>query len=152
MGKSQSRHGLLTQIDRLQRDLDRLRDAVVAFDPSRPVEQMPPAWIRAILNARRQRDHLFGRETVGDAGWDILLELYARHLEKEIATVTSVSRAAAVPNTTGLRWIGQLEAAGLIDRMPDADDKRRVCLRLTAKGLTALERYFRAEQTGALAG
>ena len=139
-----TRAALAEQVERLQHELDRVRSMVLDFDPSLPSDEVSPHWIRSIIKARRRREQIFSHGIFADPGWDILLELYAVELAHERATVTEVCRVAAVAPTTGLRWIGQLEQAGLISRNPDTEDRRRVFLKLTSAGVVAMQRYFEA--------
>ncbi len=62
--------------------------------------------------------------------------------------MTDVCVAAAVPQTTALRWIGTLEREGLIDRRPDPRDSRRVIVRLSRDGCDRMERYLRITGIG----
>ena len=98
--------------------------------------------IRALLRARRLRANYFESELFADPAWDMLLEAYACHLDQQRISVSSLCYASGVPMTTGLRWLGKLEADGLIDREDDKFDSRRTWLRLTDVGLSALVRYF----------
>jgi DNA-binding MarR family transcriptional regulator len=139
---SHSYDSLTQHVDRLQAELDGLRSIATSFDPSRPPRKVTAVWIRAILKARRRRERLLGSAIFADPAWDILLELYAIELEKRQATTTEVCKASAVPGTTGLRWIGELDEAGLIIRTSDKVDRRRVFVRLSPRGLAAMKEYF----------
>jgi DNA-binding MarR family transcriptional regulator len=57
-------------------------------------------------------------------------------------SVSNVCDASAVPPTTALRWIGTLESEGLIVKKSDPLDGRRVFVRLSPKGVSAMEAYF----------
>ena len=137
-----TRAALAEQLDRMQDELDRLRSMIVDFDPSLPSDEVSPHWIRSIIKARRRREQIFSNATFADPGWDILLELYAVELEAGRVTVTQVCKVAAVAQTTALRWVGELEQAGLISRDPDTRDRRRTFLKLTPAGRDAMEQYF----------
>ena len=65
--------------------------------------------VRALLRRREQRLDYFPRWIVGEAGWTLLLELYAHHLERRTCSVTEVCEATTVPTTTALRTIRVLE-------------------------------------------
>ena len=136
------------QLDRVKAELERLSAMVSHHDPSVPPSEISADWIRGILEARKRREIIFGK-LFGDPAWDILLELYARRLEGERPVVTDLCKIAAVPYTTALRWIGNLERAGLIVRTADAVDRRRIWVDLTAHGDESLKRYFRKPETGA---
>ena len=98
--------------------------------------------VRSIVESRRARDHYFDRNLFGEPAWDMLLELYACELGQLRMTASQLCVAAAVPATTALRWIGNLDRAGLIQRTDDPLDRRRVFVSLTDNGLKALRSYF----------
>ena len=97
-------------------------------------------YIRAMLRARRLRDHYFRSELFADPAWDMLLDLLAARLEGKRVAVSSLCIAAAVPATTALRWIKALTDRGLFVRAADPHDGRRVHVELSdeaARSLTA---------------
>ena len=105
--------------------------------------------VRALIRLRRNRDRFFDAEIFADPAWDILLELYAAELGQLRVSVTSLCAAAAVPPTTALRWINQLEERRLISRRPDPTDARRHFIELTYKGIEGMNAYFRTIPGGA---
>jgi DNA-binding MarR family transcriptional regulator len=92
----------------------------------------------------RQRDAFFGENLFADPAWDMLLELYARHVELERIAVSDLCIAANVPATTALRWIVKLERDGLVTRVADGLDARRCWLELSPAGLDSMRRYMDA--------
>lgn len=102
--------------------------------------------VRAIIKARRLRDHYLGADLFADPAWDILLDLFAARLEKRRVAVSSLCIAAAVPPTTGLRWIRTLTDLGLIVRTADPEDGRRVYIELSPRAAEAMEAYLDAAQ------
>ena len=80
---------------------------------------------RRYLKLRRQRDLLFGADLFADPAWDILLDLFVGEVVNRKISVSSACIAAAVPPTTALRWIDRLTEEGLLQRVPDRDDRRR---------------------------
>ena len=86
---------------------------------------------RKYLKARRRRETLFPADLFGEPAWDILLSLYVAQAERRPVSISSACIAAAVPSTTALRWIGKLEASGLVVRRPDSQDHRFTWLTLT---------------------
>lgn len=105
--------------------------------------------IRDIIRARRLREDLFGAGLFADPAWDILLDLMAARIEGRSVAVSSLCIAAAVPATTALRWIKQLTDTGLLRRVADPDDGRRVFIELTDNAATAMATYFAAVPSGA---
>lgn len=101
-----------------------------------------PGTIRAILRQRQQRARFFDADLFADPAWDMLLDLTAARVEHKQVSVTSLCIAAGVPPTTALRWIGQMQHAGLFERVEDRSDRRRAFIRLTEKAAAAMGRYF----------
>jgi DNA-binding MarR family transcriptional regulator len=95
-----------------------------------------------VQSSRRQRDALFNADTFADPAWDMLLELYALHLEQRRVSVMSLCEAACVPASTALRWIARLENDGLAIRREDPYDRRRCWLDLSAAGVERMGRVF----------
>ena len=101
------------------------------------------ALARETYALRRKRAAIFGNpELFGEPAWDILLDLYIAHAEAKPVSVSSACIGSAAPTTTGLRWLGVLAAEGLVVRENDPEDNRRVLVRLTLKGVAAMERFF----------
>ena len=106
-------------------------------------------YIRNMLKLRRHRDRFFASELFADPAWDILLELYAAALGQFRVSVSNLCIAAAVPPTTALRWIKQLEEAGLTERRADPTDGRRQFVMLSDEALSSMNAYFRTVPVGA---
>ncbi len=129
----------------------RLRDlaaSTVAEAIGRPQQRSERRYLalaRQAYGLRRKRAAIFGNpELFGEPAWDILLDLYIAHAEGKPVSVSSACIGSAAPATTGLRWLGVLAEEGLVVRENDPEDNRRVLVRLTAKGITAMERFFDA--------
>jgi hypothetical protein len=117
------------------------------FDRGQAVASDPPVDARAVrqlLRARRLRDGFFGAGLFEDPAWDMLLDLFAAELEGAEVSVSSLCIAAAVAPTTALRWVGRMTDAGLFDRRPDPQDRRRAFVGLSARGSAAMRGYFGA--------
>ncbi len=100
--------------------------------------------VRAIIKQRRMRDRFFDAGLFADPGWDILLDLYAAQDEGKPVSVSSLCIAAAVPPTTALRWITNMTEAGLLLRVQDQGDARRVFIELAPDTRAQMEAYFDA--------
>jgi DNA-binding MarR family transcriptional regulator len=109
-------------------------------------QRLEAGQIRAMIRARRMRDHFFKRDLFADPAWDMLLDLMAARLEKQQVAVSSLCIAAAVPPTTALRWIKALCDQGLFVRVADPEDGRRVFIELSEQAAAALESYLKAVQ------
>ena len=107
------------------------------------------AAIREVIRARRLREELFGPGLFADPAWDILLDLTAARIEGRSVAVSSLCIAAAVPPTTALRWIKQLTEGGMLRRVADPVDGRRVFIELTEHAAAAMMAYFSAISRGA---
>jgi hypothetical protein len=102
-----------------------------------------------IYALRRKRATIFGNaDLFSEPAWDILLDLFIAQGEGKDVSVSSACIGSAAPPTTGLRWLGVLTDEGLVLRENDAEDNRRVLVRLTPAGLAAMERFFEAAEAG----
>ena len=100
--------------------------------------------IRAIIKQRRLRERYFDAALFADPGWDILLDLYAAQDEGAQVSVSSLCIAASVPPTTALRWIANMTGAGMLVRVQDPEDARRVFIELSPATKERLDSYFEA--------
>lgn len=118
-------------------------DAAVAGTPGPHQRRRNAVLARNLYAARRRRGAIFDNpDLFGEPAWDILLDLYIAHVESKDVSVSSACIGSAAPPTTGLRWLGVLADEDLVCREHDPADQRRVLVRLTAKGLEAMDRYF----------
>jgi hypothetical protein len=116
----------------------------------RPHPPLPdPRLLRRMIRQRHLRARFFEPGLFADPAWDMLLDLAAAHGEAKRVSVTSLCIASGVPPTTALRWIGQLDAAGLIERAADDSDRRRAFIALSDKAIEAMARYFAEVGRGA---
>jgi hypothetical protein len=110
---------------------------------------------RNVYNHRRLRAKVFDDpDLFGEPAWDLLLDLFVAAREGKRLPVTSACIGASVPTTTALRWIAMLESRGLVVRENDANDARRIFVRLTPEADARMADYFirsggerRSEQT-----
>lgn len=100
--------------------------------------------IRAAIRTRRLREQFFDRDLFADPAWDMLLDLFAAHLDRSRVSVSSLCIAAVVPPTTALRWIGTMLEAGLFERQDDPFDRRRAFIGLTDKAAAGMQSYVAA--------
>jgi hypothetical protein len=120
-------------------------DAAAYTPRSAKADRRYLALARQAYALRRKRTAIFGNpELFGEPAWDILLDLYIAHAEAKPVSVSSACIGSAAPPTTGLRWLGVLADEGLVVRENDPEDNRRVLVRLTRKGVAAMERFFDA--------
>jgi DNA-binding MarR family transcriptional regulator len=95
-----------------------------------------------LIQARRTRARYLTPDLFADPAWDILLDLLRAEIAHERISVSSACIAAAVPVTTGLRWLKALEQQGLVVRERDLHDARRSYVALSKDTSIALRRYF----------
>lgn len=100
------------------------------------------AMIKLFQNSRRWRDRMFNACCGGDPCWEIVLFVLEQETLGRPVSVTSACHATAIPQTTALRKIDEMVADGLLARIPDPEDKRRILLRTTEACSQAAERYF----------
>jgi DNA-binding MarR family transcriptional regulator len=98
---------------------------------------------RRIYEARRTRERIFDSKIFGEPAWDMLLALYCLPKRGQVLSVKSLTYAANVPGTTGLRCQSMLEEQGLIERGPPGRDCRLTFKKLTPVGRQLLERYLK---------
>lgn len=140
-----------TVLQRLSEEAARLANVLAALSESEDENEDAGAadalYVRSIIRARRLRDQFFQSELFADPGFDMLLDLYAAHLEGNRVSVSSLCIAAAVPATTALRWIRALTEKGLFVRTFDTEDGRRIYISLSDESARAMGRYLRAIQS-----
>lgn len=130
------------------RDLAATPGAQASGRPLLRSERRYLALARHAYALRRKRAAFFGNpELFGEPAWDILLDLYIAYAQAKPVSVSSACIGSAAPATTGLRWLGVLAEEGLVARENDPEDNRRVLVRLTPKGIAAMERFFDAAES-----
>jgi predicted transcriptional regulator len=96
----------------------------------------------SIYRSRRIRANYFPESLLGDPGWDMLLDLFINKVRGRRVSTTSLCLASNVPQATGVRWIEQLQKAGLVRRAKAPDDARLTLVEITAKGFQQMRRYI----------
>ncbi len=94
-----------------------------------------------LLKARRKRDAIFGAELFEDPAWNIMLDLYSSTLHGKTVTVSDLCVASGTSATTALRRLAVLADLGLIERIPDMHDRRRVLIAQTGSGREAMDQF-----------
>jgi DNA-binding response OmpR family regulator len=100
------------------------------------------AALGALREVRKVRRKHLPEELFSDPCWEMLLDLYEAHLSAANVTVTGLGVMSGVPLSTALRRIHELQNHGLVDRVEDRDDRRRTYVKLTDKGLGAVDSFF----------
>lgn len=92
-------------------------------------------WIQEL--GRRRERHI-PAETVGEPSWQMLLELFIQFAGGAKVSTKSLCVISGCPDTTALRQIDHLEAAGFVQRSQSPEDKRVTLVELTRKGVIAV--------------
>lgn len=66
--------------------------------------------------------------------WRILLALLVADAQGRKVATSDIALLVELPATTGLRHLTALADQGLVERVPDSHDKRRIWLEITRKG------------------
>ncbi len=85
----------------------------------------------------------YADQKLDELAWDLLLELLRAAQKNHRLSVSALAISfPETPTTTSLRRIGEMTAAGYIEREPDTHDRRRDFLALTPKARALLEDYL----------
>jgi len=95
----------------------------------------------SILRVRGARERLLGRGAIGEPAFDLLLCLYVLSRQKE-TSLTSLAKAADIPYSSALRWIGYLADRGLVERTESRSDRRAICVQLTPSGRAVMNEFL----------
>ncbi len=117
---------------------ERLVPAQIA--DAEPIDAAVLAAARTALAIRRRRDRVFPPGLFAEPAWDMLLDLLVAEAEDRRLSVSSTCLAAAVPQTTALRWLNYLVETGLLVRVQSGSEGRSTVVRLTPKARRQLIR------------
>lgn len=128
-----SRLAIAEQMEALAIELKSISDAEMQVVPT---ETTLLALAKTLYASRRYIDTVFGMSGFAvSPAWDIMLDLYQCRAKGTDISISSACIGAACPPTTGLRWLQALEGMDLIERRQDLNDRRRMTVTLTEKGL-----------------
>lgn len=96
--------------------------------------ESPLAMAERIYRFRRLRTRYLSADLFHEPAWDILLDLFINAEKGRPVSVSNACIAAATSQTTGIRSLQALEREGLIERIDDQHDHRRVYVQLTKSG------------------
>ncbi|MBB4618265.1 MarR family transcriptional regulator [Sphingomonas abaci] len=101
-----------------------------------------------LWHERRWRDRHFQRypDLFADPAWDLLLDLLIAESEGRTVSTTAACLASGVAASTALRYVHLLESQGLVKRVPDRRDARRVLVQLSSTGRREMIAYLRLIQ------
>lgn len=104
-----------------------------------------PNYLKALVAARADRDAIFQAGLFSDPAWEMMLDLAMAEASSRAISVTSLCIASGAPTTTALRRIDDLEQAGLVKRVPDDRDRRRILVELTGQGRGRMEAFVQRQ-------
>lgn len=125
-------------IGRAKTAIEQLKDVLFGESLDRPIE-LTHDHIESILVFRRARNTVFGEGLFSDPAWDILLALYAAHLEGRSVSLTELALSTDTPQSTAARWIVALEARGLVSTDNNSIDPLDFRIELSGKATVALK-------------
>lgn len=96
------------------------------------------AVARKTLASRMVRKKHLPEDMFAEGGWNILLDLFISEAKGISVSITDACVASDLPPTTALRHIGLLIERGLLWRVPDSCDSRRMWMGLTPAGRRAI--------------
>ena len=120
LSKPLTRDALLLRID----------DAMSEIELLRGNGSVDAVALKNILRKRETRARLFKDFEYSEAAWDILIELTAARLEGRRLDVSGLCLLTHVSRTTAWRTIQSLVNSGMLIRIEDPDDRRRVHIEL----------------------
>lgn len=134
----------------LEEIVSRHRNAAGNVPLSEQGKVAPADKARAIYRARRGRAKVFvdDADLFADPAWDLLLDLFAARESNRPMSISSACIAAAVPPTTGLRWVARLEKRGLLERRADPSDERRSTVDLSSRAYSLMHQWMRVWARG----
>ena len=113
-----------------------------------PIERNKLEAARAEWSARRERERLFGSSLFGNAGWDILLDLFVACEEGRDVTLSSICETASLAEPAMLRCLAMLIEEGLILRESRSPDPQGNHLKLSGEALQLMCEYFSRTKPG----
>ena len=112
--------------------------------PAKPPAS-PPDYLKALVAARSDREAIFEGGLFSDPAWEMLLDLAFAEATGRSISVTSLCLASGASTTTALRRIDDLQGAGLLERVPDPADRRRILVTMTLKGREKMEMFVQRQ-------
>jgi hypothetical protein len=139
------------ELEKLRQNWEELSSRVAEIEAAAVASDTPPtldfsvsklgAIASSIHDARKRRMNLFDASLFGEPAWDMLLTLFIARCRGQQVTTTRLCAAGGAPHATGLRWIGLLNAQGLLQRLRAPGDARVMLIELTETGYGLMRRY-----------
>lgn len=103
--------------------------------------QQPITSSKLLMDVRKKRDALFGADLFEDPAWNMLLDLHESTTRGIPVAVSDLCTGAGTSATTALRRLTTLVNLGLVERVPDPSDRRRVYVRQTRLGAEKMQAF-----------
>ena len=100
------------------------------------------ARARSIVASRKARRKFFPADLFHEPAWEMLMSLFIVYEGEHTMNVKALVSCSDAPATTSQRWIDHLHKSGLIDRVTDTIDRRRIDISLSERGHDAMVRYL----------
>ena len=110
-------------------------------DPQAPIDLVARA--REVLAVRKARRRYFPPDLFHEPAWEMLVALFIIYETDHSMNVKALVSCSDAPATTSQRWIDHLHKSGLIDRVTDTVDRRRIDISLSDRGHEAMVRYLK---------
>ena len=107
----------------------------------RPVDLVARA--QELLAMRRARRKFFPPDLFHEPAWEMLLALFIVYETDHSMNVKQLVGCSDAPATTSQRWIDHLHKSGLINRVTDSEDRRRIDISLSERGYDAMTKYLK---------
>lgn len=124
--------------------MSRVHDAMAEVEIYRTTDSIDSAALKNILRKRETRAILFKDFEYSEAAWDILIELTAARLEGRRLDVSGLCLLTHVSRTTAWRTIQSLVNSGMLVRVEDPDDRRRIHIELVDSVFETVREFARA--------
>lgn len=109
--------------------------------PDRPVDLVARAT--ELLAIRRARRKFFPPDLFHEPAWEMLVALFIVYETDHSMNVKQLVGRSDAPATTSQRWIDHLHKSGLINRVTDTEDRRRIDISLSERGFDAMTMYLK---------
>lgn len=109
--------------------------------------QPPRQTAEQLLHAHNLRGRFFHRQALRGPSWMMLLALHAAEQKGREISASALCSCSEAPESTALKHLAQLHAAGWVVRTPDALDRRRFWITLSPAGRAAMAGYLKALAT-----
>lgn len=108
--------------------------------PDQPVDLVARATELQMI--RRARRKFFPLDLFHEPAWEMLVALFIVYETDHSMNVKQLVSRSDAPTTTSQRWIDHLYKSGLINRVTDTEDRRRIDISLSERGYDAMTKYL----------